>query len=159
MTEHTPDTLPPPGLPRRLVAMVYDTFLVLPLVMLAVALALGLYVALAKLAGGVPDPDALSPALRQVIILATVFGFFSVFWLKSGQTLGMQAWRIKLATVDGTPLTLKHCLLRELAAILSAACLGLGYLWCLFDRDKRYWHDILSGTRLQLLPKRDKKAS
>ena len=43
--------------------------------------------------------------------------------------------------------------------MLSAACVGLGYLWCLFDRDKRYWHDILSGTRLVLLPKRQKDKS
>ena len=159
MNEDTPDILPPPGLLRRLVAMVYDTFLVLPLIMLSVALALGLYVALAKLTGGVPDPDALSPLLRQVIILATVIGFFSVFWLKSGQTLGMQAWRIKLVTVECKPLTMKHCLLRALAALLSVACLGLGYLWCLVDREKRYWHDTLSGTRLVLLPKREKKKS
>ena len=157
MNEDTLDNRPPPGLLRRLVAMVYDTFLVLPLIMLAVALALGLYVALAKLTGGVPNPDALSPALRQVIILSTVIGFFSIFWIKNGQTLGMQAWRIKLVTVTGDRLTMKHCLIRALAAMLSAACLGLGYLWCLFDREKRYWHDTLSGTHLILLPKRDKK--
>jgi uncharacterized RDD family membrane protein YckC len=159
MNDHPDDTLPPPGLLRRLAAMLYDTLLVLPLIMLAVAIALGLYVALVKLTGGVADPDALSPALRQVIILVTVIGFFSVFWLKSGQTLGMQAWRIRLETVDGSPLTMKHCLARSVAAMLSAACVGLGYLWCLFDRDKRYWHDILSGTRLVLLPKRQKDKS
>jgi len=136
--------------------MLYDTFLVLPLIMLSVALALGLYVSLTKLTGGVPDPDALSPALRQLIIAVTVVGFFSIFWLKSGQTLGMQAWRIKLITTDGKRVTLKHCLLRSLGAVLSGVCLGLGYLWCLFDREKRYWHDMLSGTRLVTLPKRSK---
>ena len=103
------------------------------------------------------DPDSLSPALRQVIIVVTVIGFFSIFWVKNGQTLGMQAWRIKLVTVDGETLTMKHCLLRAFGAMLSIACLGLGYLWCLFDRQKRYWHDSLSGTRLVLLPKRKKK--
>ena len=158
-TDDTPETLPPPGLLRRLAAMLYDTLLVLPLIMLAVALSLGLYVALVKLTGGVADPDALSPALRQVIIVVTVIGFFSIFWVKNGQTLGMQAWRIKLVTVDGEALTMKHCLLRALGAMLSIACLGLGYLWCLFDRQKRYWHDSLSGTRLVLLPKRNKKSA
>lgn len=146
-----------PALPRRLLAMLYDTLLVLPLVMLAVALALGLYAALVKVTGGVVDPDALSPLLRQLIILATVVGFFSIFWLKSGQTLGMQAWRIKLVTSDGGPVTLQHAVLRCLAAMLSAACLGLGYLWCLVDRRRRYWHDYLSGTELVLLPKQSKK--
>lgn len=154
----TTDTLslPPPGLPRRLIAMLYDTLLVLPLVMLAVALALGLYAALVNLTGGVVDPEALSPLLRQLIILVTVIGFFSIFWLKSGQTLGMQAWRIKLVTSNGDPVRPRHTVLRCLAALLSAACLGLGYLWCLVDRRGRYWHDYLSGTELVLLPKKAK---
>jgi len=156
MTDSPSEPLPPPGLLRRLAAMLYDTFLVLPLIMLSVALALGLYVSLVKLTGGVPDPEALSPALRQLIIVITVVGFFSIFWIKSGQTLGMQAWRVQLVTVEGGSLTMKHCLLRALGALLSAACLGLGYLWCLVDREKRYWHDMLSGTRLVTLPKRKK---
>jgi len=156
MTDSPSEPLPPPGLLRRLAAMLYDTFLVLPLIMLSVALALGLYVSLVKLTGGVPDPEALSPALRQLIIVITVVGFFSIFWIKSGQTLGMQAWRVQLVTVEGGSLTMKRCLLRALGALLSAACLGLGYLWCLVDREKRYWHDMLSGTRLVTLPKRKK---
>ena len=146
--------LPAPALPRRLLAMLYDTLLVLPLVMLGVALALALYAALVKMTGGVVDPDALSPLLRQLIILATLIGFFSIFWLKSGQTLGMQAWRIKLVTSKGDPLTLRHTVLRCLGAMVSAGCLGLGYLWCLVDRRRRYWHDYLSGTELVLLPKK-----
>ena len=47
-------------------------------------------------------------------------------------------------------------MIRCLGALLSAACLGLGYLWKLVDRNHRYWHDYLSGTRLVLLPKRGK---
>ena len=46
---------------------------------------------------------------------------------------------------------------RCLGALLSAACLGLGYLWCLVDRRGRYWHDYLSHKELILLPKREKK--
>jgi uncharacterized RDD family membrane protein YckC len=46
--------------------------------------------------------------------------------------------------------------LRSLAAPLSAGCLGLGYLWCLVDRNRYYWHDYLSGTKLVLLPGKKK---
>jgi uncharacterized RDD family membrane protein YckC len=37
-------------------------------------------------------------------------------------------------------------------------CLGLGFLWVLYDRDKLAWHDRLSGTRLVRLPKEQKIA-
>ena len=38
--------------------------------------------------------------------------------------------------------------LRTIAGGLSLACFGLGYLWSLWDRDRRAWHDILTGTRV-----------
>ena len=78
--------------------------------------------------------------------------FFSGFWLKSGQTLGMQAWRIKLEAFDGSAPTVRQVALRCLGAAVSAGCLGLGYFWCLVDGHHRYWHDYLSGTELRLLP-------
>ena len=142
-----------PALPRRLAAMLYDTLLVLPLVMVSVALMLGLRIVLT----GAPVDDTLEPLnpyLVQAISVLTVMAFFCWFWLKSGQTLGMQAWRIKLVDFHGKPPTLWRVALRCLAAVLSIACVGLGYLWCLVDRRRRYWHDYLSGTELVLLPKR-----
>jgi uncharacterized RDD family membrane protein YckC len=148
--------LPPPFLLRRLMAMLYDTFLVLPLIMFSVAIALGLQSALMSGTGGSGADIALPPLAVQCIAVLAVITFFSIFWLKNGQTLGMQAWRIKLVRSDGDDVTLRDCVVRCLAALLSALCLGLGYLWCLFDRQGRTWHDRLSGTELLLLPKRKK---
>lgn len=144
-----------PSLLRRLAAMLYDTLLVLPLIMASVFLFMGLR----SLVLGAPEQDTIAPldaSVVQLIALLTLFGFFSGFWLKSGQTLGMQAWRLKLVCTDGGKPGLKEALLRCLTATLSAACLGLGYLWCIIDRDGLYWHDRLSGTQLALLPRRDK---
>ncbi len=105
----------------------------------------------------------LDANLVRLVALFTAMVFFGWFWLKNGQTLGMQAWRIKLVDFDGAQPTAGRIAIRCLGAPLSAACLGLGYLWCLFDRKGRYWHDYLSGTELVLLPKknksRDKKKS
>jgi uncharacterized RDD family membrane protein YckC len=159
MTDVTPDTidpniLPSPGLPRRLAALVYDTFLVLPLIMASVALAM----LVQGLLLGVGDSSAaaatLHPMLVRLLALLTTVGFFCWFWLKNGQTLGMQAWRIKLVTFDGGPVRPPQALGRCAGALLSAACLGAGYWWCLLDRRGRYWHDYLSGTELRLLPRR-----
>jgi uncharacterized RDD family membrane protein YckC len=133
-------------------ALVYDTFLVLPVIMLAFVIAMGI----AALVDGGEPVQPLNPWLAQGLILLCLVGFFSAFWTKSGQTLGMQAWRVKLVPLPGKHLTVARCALRCLGALLSAACLGLGYLWCLVDRRGRYWHDYLSGTALVLVPKRKK---
>jgi uncharacterized RDD family membrane protein YckC len=136
-----------PSLLRRLAAMLYDSLLVIALVFVINALALGLLSQLSQ-------QQVLSPPLVQALTVLSIFGFFSLFWIKNGQTLGMQAWRIKLVDFDGNPPALPRALLRCLGACISAGCLGLGYLWCLVDRNKRYWHDYLSRTELILLPKR-----
>ncbi|MEM1189598.1 MAG: RDD family protein [Pseudomonadota bacterium] len=143
--------LPAPGLLRRLAAMVYDTLLVVPLVMLT---SMTLLIISSALGGN--DDDLLPPAIVQSIAVLCCVGFFAVFWLKSGQTLGMQAWRIKLVPAPGNTLTFGRAVTRVGSALLSAACFGMGYLWCLIDRRGRTWHDLLSGTELKLLPKRPK---
>jgi uncharacterized RDD family membrane protein YckC len=142
---------PSPGLLRRLAAIVYDTLLVVPLIMVSVALLLGVRQVL-----GAAADSLLPPAVVQSVAVLCCIGFFGVFWMKNGQTLGMQAWRIKLIPSPGNQLTFGRVVTRCGAALLSAACLGLGYLWCLFDRRGRTWHDYLSGTELVLLPKRKK---
>lgn len=134
---------------RRLAAIVYDALLVIPLLMFGVGAALGLRSAL----GGAGE-TLLPPMLVQAIAVLSCIGFFAAFWLKSGQTLGMQAWRIKLVAKQGNEITFGRCVTRCGSALLSIACLGLGYLWCLIDRDGRSWHDMLSGTELILLPKK-----
>ncbi len=137
-----------PSLPRHLISMVYDGLLVVALVFVVNGIALGVVV---QLSGG--QQEVLNPHVGQALFVLSLVGFYSAFWLKSGQTLGMQAWRIKLVSIDGQKLRLQQVLLRCAGAALSAACLGLGYLWKIVDSNKRYWHDYLSGTELELLPK------
>jgi uncharacterized RDD family membrane protein YckC len=145
MTEQHPS----PFLLRRLAAMVYDTLLVLPLIMASVAVFMGVRTLLLG-SPGEGEVVQLDANLVRLVALVTVIAFFCWFWIKNGQTLGMQAWRIKLVTFSGEKPGAKASVLR------SAACLGLGYLWCLVDRRGRYWHDYISGTELVLLPKREK---
>jgi len=149
------NALPSPFLLRRLAALTYDIFLVLPLIMTSVALVMGIR----TLLGLGPADDGtvqLDANLVRLLALLTAMAFFCWFWLKNGQTLGMQAWRIKLVTFEGAAPGALQVLLRSLTAPLSAACLGLGYLWCLVDRNGYYWHDYLSGTKLVLLPGKKK---
>lgn len=142
-----------PLLPKRLAALIYDTFLVLPIVMASVALCMGVRTLVYGSVAGDINQAALNPHLVQFIAVLVVIGFFTWFWVRGGQTLGMQAWRIKLVSLDSKPVSKRQAVIRCLGAALSALCLGLGYWWCLFDPKRRYWHDYLSGTELILLPK------
>jgi len=141
-----------PSLARRLTAMLYDALLVVALVAVVNAIALGVVV---RVTAG--EQQVLHAHLVQLLTALSIVLFFTVFWLNGGQTLGMQAWRIKLVDFHGGPPTTGKALLRCLGALLSVACLGLGYLWCLIDHNSRYWHDYLSRTELILLPKQVKE--
>ena len=140
-----------PSLLRHLTAMLYDSLLVVALVFVVNALALGVVVTVSD-----GEQKVVGPTLGQILFILSIVGFYSTFWLTSGQTLGMQAWRIRLVTFDGGRPSLWQAIRRCVGALISIACLGIGYWWRLFDRNKRYWHDYLSGTELVLLPKKKK---
>jgi uncharacterized RDD family membrane protein YckC len=96
--------------------------------------------------GGAPVPTG--NAVFQVFVFAQCAAFFAGFWARSGQTLGMRTWRIRVETVEGGPVPLHKALLRFVLALLSLAPLGLGYWWMLVDREGCTWHDRLSSTRV-----------
>ena len=130
------------GLARRLAAVCYDCILIGALLMVIT----GIFVSLNhnEIVGG--------PALQSVLFLAT-FTFYTFFWRRGGQTLGMRSWRIKLISLTGQPVSLNQCLLRFMVALLSWGFLGLGWIWMLFDKQKRTWHDRVSETQLIHIPK------
>jgi uncharacterized RDD family membrane protein YckC len=96
--------------------------------------------------GGVAVP-AENLAFR-IFLLAQVAAFFIFFWCRGGQTPGMRAWALRVEMNDGRPVTVNVAALRLVGALISAALLGLGFLWILFDPQKRGWHDRLSSTRV-----------
>lgn len=142
--------LAPPSLLRRLGAMAYDSLLLLALLMM-------LSYPYVWLTGGA-KPGLVVKTLYQLYLIAICFLFYGGFWVRGGQTLGMRTWRIKLVRQDGGPITWTIAFKRFVSALLSLFCLGLGFLWVLYDRDKLAWHDRLSGTRLVRLPKEQMNA-
>jgi uncharacterized RDD family membrane protein YckC len=137
--------LPHCGLLRRLAAILYDSLLLLALLFIVSAIHLAL--------SGGGEASGRPELLRSILFLLVSFGFFAWFWLHGGQTLGMRAWRIRLQSRGGGPITLWQALLRFLVAILSWLALGLGFLWSLWDREKLTWHDRYSMSELVVLPK------
>ena len=94
------------------------------------------------------------PLLQSFLLLET-YAFFAFFWLRRRETLGMLAWRLQVhPNAPSTPLSLTQVTLRFVGAILGIAALGQGYLWILFDPHKRSWSDLLSDTRIFVVPNR-----
>jgi uncharacterized RDD family membrane protein YckC len=84
-----------------------------------------------------------------------IIGVYFVYcWVKSGQTLAMQTWRIQLLRLDGNPLSLGQSVRRYVIASFSLMFFGLGFLWAIFDREGLYLHDRFTGSRLFELPKK-----
>ena len=83
------------------------------------------------------------------LYLFLVFGlYFHWCWLRGGQTLPMKTWKLRLVEANGGRLGLGRCTLRYMAAWLSLACFGAGFLWAFFDRDSLFLHDRIAKTRI-----------
>lgn len=84
----------------------------------------------------------------QIYLIGVLFAYFSAFWLRSGQTLAMKTWRIKLVNLDGKLIPLKQAALRFILALLGVSFFGTSIIWAWFDRDGQFLHDRLAKTRL-----------
>jgi len=131
------------GLLRRLGAIIYDTLLIVALVMVTLFLLTGLN-----------RYEAVHGPWVNAILFLEIYAFFAFFWVRRGQTLGMLAWRMRVQNPGGVPITLTQATLRFIGALLSFLTLGLGYLWLLVDRQRRAWPDLLSASEVVVLPKR-----
>jgi uncharacterized RDD family membrane protein YckC len=119
--------------------MVYESLLLVPVVFLSVLLFL--------LVLGTASSGWLRPLL-QLWLLCVLGLYFGYCWVKSGQTLAMKTWRIRVERTDGRLMAPRHAALRFVLACWAIAPLGLGLLWALFDREGRFLHDRLAGTRI-----------
>ena len=150
---------PPVGLGRRLAAMFYDFLLCTALLIvtgfvykLIQAAIIGEERLRAMTDAGKLDGDPL----YSTVLLLVLFAFFAKFWTHGGQTLGMQVWGIRVQNADGSAISLWQSLLRFMVSIASWLCVGLGFFWSLYDKQKRTWHDIYSDTRVVRIPKKQK---
>jgi uncharacterized RDD family membrane protein YckC len=147
----TDENIVSPGLLRRIMAMLYDGFL---LIALFAVVSLPLVVQVGE---QVLTHDPLMKTLLRVLLLLSAFLFFGWFWTHGGQTLGMRAWRLRAQKTDGSAMDWSASIKRFAWSLLSLAFFGLGFFWILLDRQGLSWHDRLSHTRLVLIPKKSVK--
>ena len=129
----------------RIASMIYESLLVTAVVFVASFLVI-------PVVGEMHAP--WQRHLFQIYILGVLFSYFSAFWLRSGQTLAMKTWRIRLVQENGDRLSFRQAVLRFFLALLGLLLVGAGFWWALFDRDRQFLHDRILGTRLVRLPRK-----
>ncbi len=150
---------PSASLLKQFIAMIYDSFLIASILFIGTAILL-------PFNGG----EAVSGIYYSFYLLLLIFIFYSWFWNKSGQTLGMKVWKIRIINDYGINPSWAVCFLRltfaslppmiflslnryfhftdnhQIEAYLFVLFFLLGYLWRLFSANT--WHDLLSNTKI-----------
>jgi uncharacterized RDD family membrane protein YckC len=164
------DTASSPTIPtvkRRLLAMVYEGFLLLAVAALTTAL----FLLLTQNRHGPVYQYGLMAALFLVI-----GAYFVYNWTNSGHTLAMKTWRLCVVDGAGTRLSVKTAALRYVFAwgwlvpafavrtlfglhgktgIALVYTIGIA-AWALtafLDKERQFLHDRLAGSRVVELPK------
>ena len=162
LQETDPSRQPTPALARRLACFVYEGVL-----MFGVIMAAGLVYGVA-----VQQRHALVGSTGlQVVVVLVLAAYFVHFWSRSGQTLAMLTWHMRLVTASGQPVSRLRAFVRFLLAWLwflpalaTVHFAGLKGGWATLGvmvtgvltyaaltrlhPDRQYWHDALCQTRL-----------
>ena len=154
---------------RRLLTIFYDSFLLIAVLFLAMALLL--------LISGGYRLQAGNP-LMTAYLLVISYVFFGWFWTHGGQTLGMRAWKLRIQQRNGEPVSWQQAALRFITALpawvvffigISLAAgipltsrpwlqmlerlpgwlvLVIGIVWLILDQRPNSWRDRFSGTQV-----------
>ncbi|GHF77602.1 RDD family protein [Thalassotalea marina] len=155
---------PRAGFFRRLGAWVYDALLVVAIYMFVSLLCSAFFIALytnGVIGSGldIAPSDYLAQSMVFKIIMnslsfVAIVYFFVFFWSRSGQTLGMKAWRLRIQHLDGQLMSKKMGLKRMLFSLL-----GLGNFWLFLNwQHKLSIQDKLTETEVVVLSLEANKA-
>jgi uncharacterized RDD family membrane protein YckC len=136
------------GFGRRFAALIYDAFLLVALLMIYTAIVL-VFTRQAVLT----ETYGARAYLYRAGLIAVIGAYYVLNWIRSGQTLGMRAWRLRAVTEAGRRLNVKSAMLRFGCGFLAWPPAALGVLWLYLDPEHLAVHDRLSRTRVvRLIP-------
>ena len=95
--------------------------------------------------------DSLNPVLVATMMINMLLGIFYITWFvgKFGATPGKMAFKLKIVKSSGAKLGYGHAFGRYCGEfIVVFLTLMIGYLFGLFDSQKRTLHDRLCNTRV-----------
>lgn len=119
---------------RRAAAFLYDTLLLT-----------AIYFVLTTIAIAFNDGQAIQNGAYYFLLYGVGCLFFSWFWRHGGQTLGMQAWRIKVVGETDEKLSYKQCAVRYIS---GSTLFIIALLTAWLDSDGRGLHDKWSKSKI-----------
>jgi uncharacterized RDD family membrane protein YckC len=132
------------GFGRRFAALLYDALLLASLMLLFTTALVMLFVRTAIM----PETAGAWTYLYRAALLAIIIAYYLVNWTRSGQTLGMRAWRLRAVDEAGKRMSAYAASLRFLYGVIAWAPAGLGVLWLYVDSKHLAVHDRWSRTRV-----------
>jgi uncharacterized RDD family membrane protein YckC len=136
----SPDKTAYVGLLRRLFAIFYDGFLLIAILFIVTAIATAF-----NHGKAIETSDTFYP-LYVIVVFGLSYLYFAWFWIHGGQSLGMKTWRAQLRTTSNNKIGWGTAAIRYVSALLSWGFCGMGFLWALFDKKNRCWHELICNT-------------
>jgi uncharacterized RDD family membrane protein YckC len=141
MVATAPSRLSTAGIATRGIALAVDAG-VANLVFLMLAALFGL---IGSLVGDL-RPQWLVALLAATGWALIVGGYFTLFWVATGQTPGMRLMHLRVVTSGGGRVGFVRALIRLAGLVLAIIPLGAGFLPVLFDERRRALQDLLART-------------
>lgn len=99
--------------------------------------------------------QAIFENLMQFLFVAS---YMLPFWFRYSATPGKMLLRLEIQDAATLmPMTRKQCVTRFLGYLVSFIPLTLGFLWVLFNKKRRGFHDMVAGTIVVVKPRKRQK--
>jgi uncharacterized RDD family membrane protein YckC len=127
------ELLPPAPFIKRLMAVVYDGLISVAVLLVTTwgyTIVAGYLVGWEKYERMAEEGSIGADPILTFVLFFVLYLFFGYFWTRTGQTLGMQVWRIRIQNLNGISVSWTQALRRYVAAaaIMFVALLGAYYL-------------------------------
>ena len=129
------------GLMRRLLALLYDSILIIGIYMS--------YVILVTYLNGSALESQLEILFLQLSFIIFIFLFYCYFWkFNNGQTLGMQVWKIKLVSSGNEEININKMVLRCALSMIFSLVFLSNFIFIIFNKERKTLGDYFSKTKL-----------
>ncbi|MCP4167097.1 MAG: RDD family protein [Chloroflexi bacterium] len=87
-------------------------------------------------------------AVIYIAIFSLILGplYMILMWTLTGQTIGKIFAGVRVVRMNGKRMTFRVSFRRYLGYLVSFIGFGVGFLWILFDNQRRGWHDKIAHT-------------
>lgn len=121
----------------KLACLVYESLILIAIAMLTTLLFISI----------LGDATVYPKKFYLQLSLWLMIGFYFVWqWSSTGQTLAMKTWQLQITSPTNQVISKQTAVKRYL---IATCCLGLGFIWALFDKDGQSLQDRLANTRIR----------